>query len=219
MIPPTPSEIAQLAFIRRNDPETAMKMAEEAGRATDRSLPITQLRLKELLSYDPETGLFKWNVRRGRMAEAGSDAGSPNSAGYTSIVIEGRRYQAHRLAWLWVHGSFPAGFIDHINCVRDDNRISNLREATVSQNIANAGLRSDNSSGFRGVCWIKSAKKWQARIKWQKVAYTLGYFAEIADAKDAYAKAAAELFGEFVRTEPSCLAEQSAQQAKKETKR
>lgn len=92
---------------------------------------LTLERVKELLNYDPETGLFSWNAKRGRCAKL-AVAGSWNSYGYRRITVDGRGYPAHRLAWLHVHGRWPQGEIDHINGIKHDNRLANLCEATSS---------------------------------------------------------------------------------------
>lgn len=92
-------------------------------------------RLKQSLSYDPETGVFTWIKKgRGRMRFFGKPAGRINPAGYSHIEIDGSDYYAHRLAWLYVHGSWPANQIDHKNGLRSDNRLANLQEATNSSN-------------------------------------------------------------------------------------
>ena len=121
---------------------------------------LTQARLKELLHYDPETGLFTWLVSRGRSA-AGSRAGTRHSEGYTQIRIDGVRRFAHRLAFLFMEGELPSE-VDHRNRARGDNRWKNLRPATRQENASNLGLRSDNTSGFRGVSWDKTCGKWYA---------------------------------------------------------
>src|SRR5687768_770720 len=113
---------------------------------------LTAEKLRELMDYNPDTGVFLYRKRRGRRS-AGLEAGSIVK-GYRLISL-GKQYSAHRLAWLYVYGEWPAGDLDHINCVRDDNRIANLREATDSQNNANRTLAPKNSSGFKGVCWNK----------------------------------------------------------------
>jgi hypothetical protein len=101
---------------------------------------ITAERLRQLLHYDPERGVFTWLSRPAERSWntrfAGTRAGTINGLGYVVIGILGRRYKAHRLAWLYVHGEWPGRELDHINCDKSDNRIANLRPATRSQNIA-----------------------------------------------------------------------------------
>jgi hypothetical protein len=96
-------------------------------------MTLTVERLRELLTYDPETGELRWRVTRRRAAK-GSLAGTLNRNGYRNIEVEQRCYKAHRLAWLYVTGEWPKETIDHINCKRDDNRWANLRQATTAEN-------------------------------------------------------------------------------------
>ena len=150
---------------------------------------ITQEVLKEIFCYYPDTGLF---VRRsGRYAGV---AGS-NTSRYVDVSIGNRMFQAHRLAWLYVYGSFPKGAIDHINGDKRDNRLFNLREATRSENGCNRGKGKANSSGFKGVdLWCG---KWRARIKKHGKSVFLGYFEIAEKAHEAYCDAAKEIHGNF----------------------
>lgn len=132
---------------------------------------ITQELLKSLLSYDPDTGVFIWRVYRSFGVRAGCVAGTTTKKGYISIKLTPRRYLAHRLAWLYMHGTWPPNQIDHINRVRSDNRITNLRLATAGQNAQNRSR--DNVSG---VNWHKSARKWRAYISVDRRWIYLGLF-------------------------------------------
>jgi hypothetical protein len=144
-------------------------------------------RLLELLSYDAETGAFSWKRTRAFTACKGARAGGRTAAGYIRIKIDGREFGAHRLAWMLVHGPIPDGLeIDHINGVRDDNRIVNLRLANAVQQRANAKVNADSTSGVRGVYWNKRRQKWRAHIQRQHI----GYF----ESKDAAAAAYAAEF-------------------------
>jgi hypothetical protein len=164
---------------------------------------ITAERLRELLHYDPTDGVFTW--RQGYSAYSritvGSVAGNLDSKGYTIIKIGGRRYGAHRLAWLWMTGEWPGGWLDHINGDRADNRFCNLRPATPSQNQANCRVSSDNTSGFKGVTWDMRRRKFKAQIRINDELIHLGYFD--ADkphrAYAVYCLAARKHFGEFAR--------------------
>jgi hypothetical protein len=160
-------------------------------------LVLTQERIKELLDYDPDTGIFKWKISKARSIKVNNIAGGAEQGKYHRIRIDGKNYVAHRLAWLYVYGKWPDEYIDHINCIKNDNRIKNLREATNSQNQTNVLLRSNNTSGYKGVIWNKQNKKWQAYISVNYSKTHLGYFDNIEDAASAYKKAANVLHGEF----------------------
>ena len=157
---------------------------------------LSQARLKELLHYDSDTGLFTWKISRGCM-HAGQVAGGPNSKGYRQIKIDGVVYKAHRLAHLYVVGAWPDDKIDHANTVRGDNRFSNLREATTLQNNRNTTKRSDNTSGFKGVSFNKNRCKWEAYIRYDGRRRHLGLFCTAELAGEFYDLAAQMLFGEF----------------------
>ncbi len=166
---------------------------------------ITLGRLKEIMKYDPETGVFTYLVNRGRLRKAGDVAGvvSPksfhNGGGYRIIVVDGRGYAAHQLAWFYVNGVWPKDRIDHINVCRDDNRISNLREATHSQNMANRPAQSNNTSGLKGAYFHKAARKWVSCIQKEGEYMYLGLHETKELAHAAYCNAARNLFGEFAR--------------------
>lgn len=155
---------------------------------------LTQDRLKELLTYDPVTGEFRWLKKR-RGVRSGEIAGNC-SDGYRRIRIDRLEYKAHRLAWLYVRGQWPGDDIDHINGDPGDNRLCNLREANHAQNMANQRRRKDNTSGRKGVA--RSAAKrprWRAHFRGRY----LGSFATEDDAHAAYKKAASAHFGLFAR--------------------
>ena len=154
-------------------------------------------RLRALLRYDPDTGNFIWLVKTTRRA-AGEVAGK-TCHGYVQIQLDGRQYLAHRLAWLFVHGEWPRGEIDHVNGCKADNRLANLRLATRSQNQANNGLSSRNRTGRKGVGWNKNAGKWQVQIGVKGKIIYLGLFDDIDAASRAYGDAASVYFGEFAR--------------------
>jgi HNH endonuclease/AP2 domain len=161
---------------------------------------ITAERLRELLHYDPDTGIFRWLVSRGNQfahigAVAGYISGGSPRDGYRRIRIEGRIYKTSRLAWLYMTGKFPAAVIDHINLVHTDDRFCNLREATASQNNANRAMWADNPSGFKGVTWHKQTGKWRAMISVNKKLIHLGLFASRERAFLTYFFEAWKLFG------------------------
>lgn len=150
--------------------------------------PLTAAILREVLSYNPETGEFRW-VKARRAVTVGSIAGGKYSNGYLRIKINETTYLSHRLAWLYMHGEWPASQMDHINGVRHDNRIVNLREATPGENQQNVSAHRSNPSRRLGVTWDKRARKWRARIKINRKETYLGLFENIEDAVAARAKA------------------------------
>jgi hypothetical protein len=155
-------------------------------------------RLKDVLSYDPDTGSFTWRITKGRAA-TGARAGSADHInGYRILSVFGRAYPEHRLAWLYVHGTLPSGDLDHINGDRADNRIANLRQATRSQTNMNAKARRSRS-GLKGACWNAQAQRWAGRIKLDGKQKHLGSFATAQEAHAAYVEAAHHLFGKFAR--------------------
>jgi hypothetical protein len=152
-------------------------------------------RLQELLDYDPNTGVFTWRVARGN-AKAGSIAGHRGGRGYWSISINGRPYRAHRLAWLWIYGLWPSGILDHKNRIKDDNRISNIRECSETENLRNRGRFTNNQSGTTGV-YRATDNTWCARITVNYKNIHLGVFRAIDDAIAARKAAEARYFGPF----------------------
>jgi hypothetical protein len=147
-----------------------------------KELPPVEL-LRETFNYDPETGKVTWKVTLSNAAIAGKEAGSLNRTGYRHIKINKTLYKTHRIVWALVYGEDPIGYdIDHINRIKDDNRLVNLRIATRSENMTNVGLRCDNKSGHTGINWNKNVGKWEARIVIDRVRQTLGYFTDIDDA-------------------------------------
>lgn len=157
---------------------------------------LTQARLKELLHYDPETGGFRWKVKFSRQQPGGA-AGTRDAYGYLVIRVEGRLYKAHRLAWLYVHGVWPALGLDHINRERDDNRIANLREACQSLNSMNRTPQVRSASGVSGVIWRKDRRKWTAQIRIGYRTVHLGVFADKKDAVAARKTAEDKFFREY----------------------
>lgn len=172
---------------------------------------LTAERVRSLLTYDPATGVFTWRVTRTFTARAGSVAGRRRPDGRWELKIEGRWHQAHRVAWLWVTGQWPAGEIDHRSTDHTDNRWSNLREATTAQNGKNVG-RIRSSSGFKGVTLHKSGK-YQASIKSDGRAKYLGLFDDPQAAADAYDAACLVLHGEFAMTNAMIAANYTDAQA------
>ena len=146
--------------------------------------------LKIYFTYDPETGLFC------RKAD-GKIYNKTNNKGYISIKFDGKEYQASRLAWLYMTGENPDCFIDHINRDSTDNRFSNLRKASYTENNRNRSMARNNTSGYKGVNWHKHRNKWRAEIKVNNKAITLGYFENAIDAHYAYIQASEKYHKQF----------------------
>lgn len=130
---------------------------------------LTQENLKKVLNYDKETGIFT-------RIKTGEIAGCLTPKGYLFISVENKRYQAHRLAWLYVYGYMPENGIDHINRIKNDNKIINLRECKQQCNIVNSDNRRDNTSGVKGICFDKQKNKWRSAIMVDGKQIHLGYF-------------------------------------------
>lgn len=171
---------------------------------------ITHADILRLLDYDPETGVFRWRVREQTLPgwapgwngkNAGKVAGTRHNGGYLFMRIFDIPVLAHRVAWMHVHGHWPPHQIDHINMMRDDNRIANLRLATNSQNTMNRKVQSNSASGFRGVRLHKASGLWHARITANGRAHSLGYWKTPEEASKAYQDAARVHHKEFTRSD------------------
>ena len=152
--------------------------------------------IRELLDYDPWTGELTWRSRRRdwfdtekdfkiwNIKHAGKPAGSIGQ-GYRKVSIFHKRYQAHRLIWLWMTGEWPGQHMDHINHDRSDNRWKNLREATQGQNTRNMSPSLANTSGVTGVHWDKNSHQWVARIMVNGKLFWIGRFGTKDEAQAA----------------------------------
>lgn len=158
---------------------------------------ITQSELKQILDYNPDTGIFTWKINKGGKAKCGTIANSIDSKGYIRIQINNKRNSAHRLAWLYIYGSFPNNMIDHINGNKIDNRIYNLREATVNENQYNRKVPINNTSGIKGVYFDKSRNKWVAELKCNSKKIHIGRFNDIELAQIAINEARNKYHKEF----------------------
>ncbi|AVX04196.1 hypothetical protein MXMO3_01670 [Maritalea myrionectae] len=161
---------------------------------------LTQKELFSIIKYDPETGILTWAQDRGSNARKGQKIGSQTEYGYVVFVINGRRYRAHRIAFLYMTGRWPAECVDHINGIRHDNRWENLREASKAENCRNASKRRDNSSGYKGVSHHKATGKFQAQIRVNKKNTNLGIFPTAKEAFSAYCVASRKMHGAFSNT-------------------
>ena len=124
---------------------------------------ITQKRLREVLYYNPCTGIFTW-LKKHQKVRVGDIAGGVDEEGYVRIRIDGRKYRAHRLAWLYMKGRWPKQ-IDHVNLIKHDNSFNNLRLATNSQQQMNRAKQTNNTSGHKGVAFFKPRSTWMCTLK------------------------------------------------------
>lgn len=154
---------------------------------------LTQARLRELLYYDPDIGIFTWRVQRGS-AKKGAIVGTAHNKGYLQVRLDKKTYLVHRLAWFYVQNDWPAEETDHINGIKTDNRIINLRMATHKENQENRDAQGNNTSGYKGVTWSNKSQKWQAQICHNGARKQLGVFTDLKTAHEAYLAAADELF-------------------------
>jgi hypothetical protein len=146
---------------------------------------LTRDRLKELLSYDSDTGLFTWNYDRGGTAFAGSIAGTLNTKGYVRIKVDNRLFSGHRLAFLYTNGEFPKEQVDHINNIRHDNRWNNLRLVSPEENQHNRKKSKNNKTGIDGVYWEKARNKYKVQIYVNNTCINIGRYATLEEAKKA----------------------------------
>lgn len=139
------------------------------------------------ISYSSETGELTWAIA-GRGIKIGRVAGFITSEGYRTIKLNRVAYPAHRLAWFIYYGVWPLGYIDHINGIRSDNRIENLRDGDHSLNMQNKrnAMSNNKSCGFLGVTWNKQHSRWQSKIMVNKKPHHVGYFDAPEDAHQAY---------------------------------
>lgn len=168
----------------------------------DKALPCPTL-LRQLLRYDPETGKLFWKRRSPALfkdsptrtaahkcanwnaAYDGKEAFTAKSHGYPTGAINNQLIKAHRVIWAITHGAWPKGQIDHINGVRWDNRIANLRDVSLTENLRNMPLQKNNTSGVVGVLWYKQTSRWQAQISHEGKSIHLGFYRGIEEASAA----------------------------------
>jgi hypothetical protein len=153
---------------------------------------LTQERLRFLLDYNPDTGVLTWRTKPSRGIKVGQQAGTPTSEGYLAFQINKKKMLAHRAIWFYVHGVWPPKEIDHINHVRNDNRLCNLRLASRLENSHNTQKHAKNMSGHKGVAWHNRNQKWQVQLQANHKTFYVGQFAQLTDAVQA--RAIAEIF-------------------------
>jgi hypothetical protein len=160
---------------------------------------LTQHELKRRLRYYPETGVFIWLIpyQHGLL---GARAGSVYPNGYRYVQLEGKDYRTGRLAWFYMTGEWPTKFVDHKDTDKSNDAWDNLRLADDSQNQANRGVPSNNTSGTKGVRFEKDRQKWRAQIVVNGRSKNLGRYCTREEAMNAYERAAKAAWGEFART-------------------
>lgn len=158
---------------------------------------FTQKELHEVLDYNSDTGIFTWKSNYRRAVLVGSVAGHVGKNGYREIYVFCGKYMAARLAWFYVHGEWPEE-IDHKNCVRDDNRIENLRNCTHMQNSFNRRLNKNNTTGHKGVAWWTRGR-FVSNIRFNGKNIRLGIFDTAQEAAYFYNYANSYYHGEFGR--------------------
>lgn len=161
-----------------------------------RPLPSQEF-LRDLFDYSPETGELRWRNTR-KWGWNGRIAGWGEAGYYLKVTFKRRHFYAHRIIWKWMSGDDPRT-VDHIDQDKTNNKWSNLRECSLSENLANVGCRRHNASGDKGVDWEQSRLRWRAQIAKDGRHYMLGRFIRKEDAIAAYAAKAKELYGEFAR--------------------
>ena len=165
------------------------------------AVTLSQDRLKELLHYDPETGVFTWPPGTGGKGRPHHPkrAGGDDGQGYYRIWVEGRFYRSTHIAWLYMTGELPSAQIDHADKNSLNDRWNNLRLATQNQNKANSGAYKNNSLGVKGVRLHRNGHN-EALLRFNGKLVYLGCYRTLAEAKAVYDAAAIEHFGEFARS-------------------
>jgi hypothetical protein len=158
---------------------------------------VTQQRLKELVTYNPQSGQLFWRLNRRGQKPAGTEAGTLAQDGYIKIRIDGLSYQAHRLIWLYAYGEWPKEEIDHIDLVKSNNALLNLREASHTQNMQNVASR--KKEGKKGAHFDKRRNHWYSSIRIQGKQKRIGTFPTERLAHKAYMAASKKYHGDFSR--------------------
>lgn len=159
--------------------------------------------VREILHYDSKTGIFTWKVMLSRRGMPGAVAGRFNTKNRIKIGINNREYMAHRLAWLYMTGSWPKYEIDHWDENQSNNRWKNLRHATPSENHRNRGPQRNNKTGQKGVCYYKARNYFIAFIKHKGKQHILGYFKTLEEAVEARLKGERKYHGHWAKSRPN----------------
>lgn len=162
--------------------------------AANNPKPIPEI-VKDLLAYNPDTGLLTWKMSRRGTVKAGGIAGTVNDDGYIRVKVKQKFYPSHRIAWFIYHGQQPEGQLDHIDNDKTNNRISNLRLATPIQNNQNIGKTSSCTSGVKNVTWQKGA--WQVVIKVNGKPMYFGRFQNLFEARERAIEVRKRYHGDF----------------------
>ena len=179
---PRPAPKPERAVTPRKSVESTKTERTPKPRKPASAPTLTAERLRELMHYDQGTGIFTRKVSTAPNARAGDVVGTLMQTGYLFAGINYKYHLLHRLAWLYVYGTWPTTHLDHINRIRTDNRICNLREATYTQNARNMSKASNNTSGHPGVHWRSDRAKWWALIESDGQKHYLGCYNTIEEA-------------------------------------
>jgi hypothetical protein len=163
-------------------------------------IEISQVQLREVLDYNPDTGIFRWKIKSSKSLSIGETAGCTRADGYVTIQYNAIPYLAHRLAWVYTHGELPStSIIDHVDGNPSNNKLNNIRVCAPTQNQQNRRVNSNSISGFKGVSWVEERQKWKARTWLKRKYYFLGYFDTKEDAIKAHQSFCITYHGEFYR--------------------
>ncbi|WP_239006796.1 HNH endonuclease [Enterobacter hormaechei] len=205
-----PSTDAFLAEVKREATEPLEKEIE----GLKKHLLMSVGDIRDLIDYNPETGVLTAKANfSGR--QAGSVIGSQTWQGYYAFSLFGKKCFAHRLAWLLHYGEWPSQPIDHINGIKTDNSIRNLRICSLSQNQFNKPTQKNNTTGVKGVYWNKRDKRYVASVQFNGKKYSAGHHKDIDSAKEAVMKLREKLAGEFTNHGEFELATQLREEAAK----
>lgn len=194
---------AFLAEVKREATEPLQKEIE----VLKKHLLMSVGDIRDLIDYNAETGVLTAKVNfSGR--QAGSVIGSQTWQGYYAFSLFGKKCFAHRLAWLLHYGEWPSQPIDHINGIKTDNSIRNLRLCSLSQNQFNKPTQKNNTTGVKGVYWNKRDKRYVASVQFNGKKYSAGHHKDIESAKEEVMKLREKLAGEFTNHGEFELAEQ-----------